>query len=199
MVGELTEAAQQSSIGKDLIGVVHVCWASQRQLLSRPRRGADPDAIPRPTPVAGMALRRPARHVAGESDGRIEAARPGRQIHRLPLRVVEAGIGPRRVIAGVELPRAGERDDGLAERDVGDRRGRRGRGRSGSVLRGGTERKQRQQKERGCNPSPTLVRRGEQGWGTQSQKREQYSSHRQVYRGNPRIPAMTRFSNEEIS
>ncbi|HET9087700.1 MAG TPA: hypothetical protein VFN53_09260 [Acidobacteriaceae bacterium] len=123
MIGEFTEAAHQPAMGKDLVGVVHVPRASQRQLFSWPRSHLHPNTIPGPAPVVGMALGRPARHVAGKSGDGIEAARLRRQVHRLPLRVVEVGIGPARIVAGVELPRPSERHDGLAERDLAYGRG----------------------------------------------------------------------------
>jgi hypothetical protein len=130
---ELAEAAQQRSVGEDLVGVVHIRRAGQSQLLGQllprlrahARRGAHPDAIPGPAPVAGMALGRPAGHVARNSSVGIEAARLRRQIDRLPLRIVEVGVGPLGIVADVELPRTVQRHNGLAQGDGRDRRGRR--------------------------------------------------------------------------
>ncbi len=73
--------------------------------------------------ISRVALGRPARHEIRNPVYGIEAARFGRQVHCLPLRVVEVGVGPLRVVADVELPRAVQWHDGLAERDGRDRRG----------------------------------------------------------------------------
>ena len=123
---ELAEAAQKGAIGEGLVGIVRVGWASQSHWAAALALAAHPDAVPGVARVAGVSLGRPARHIAGDPADRIQGPFLRRQVHRLPLGVVEVWLGPERLaglrvnrrVADVEFPRAVERNGGVAERDL---------------------------------------------------------------------------------
>src|SRR6185312_8378796 len=126
MLRKFPKASQQRSIRKRLKYVIDVARDVQRKSLAGLCVHLHPDPIPGIAPVAGMSFGRPARNVPLPAGDGVKRAGLGNKIDRFPGRVVEAGIGPLRVVADVELPRTVQRNHRLAHRDgcCGLRRGR---------------------------------------------------------------------------
>src|SRR5262249_29870106 len=102
-------AAQQLAVPVELVPVL-----DERRPEDVPRRGAGRHVHRAPVPgiagVTGMSVRHPPADVVGETDVAVVAARRGGQIDGSPIAIVRTGVGPARVIAGVELPLAVEQN-----------------------------------------------------------------------------------------
>ena len=121
--GEVAEIADLGSVREKLVDVVDIGWASESQGFGGRSLHARLQAIPGVSPIPGVAARSPTRHIPCLSGNKVDRALFGRQIDVFPLGVVEARLGPERLmrdwiegrVADAERPWTVERDHGLAQ------------------------------------------------------------------------------------
>ena len=87
----------------------------------------DAQSIPRIAGVARKSALGPSRNKAAVAGDRVVRSRRRRQVHRAPGRIVEVRSGPLRLIASVKFPWPIQRRRGLAQCDLCNWRGCRGR------------------------------------------------------------------------
>src|SRR5262249_32743245 len=130
---------EEGSVRVDLVDAVHGPRPEERRALGVRARHRESDPIPGISQITWMALFAPARHIAFQPDVAVVCARQRREVHRLPVGIVEPGIGPAEVVADVETPGAAKGHERLTERDGyarplhlgGTARGARGAARKG--------------------------------------------------------------------
>src|ERR1700748_2946823 len=104
------------AVEEDLISAVDRSGTNQIERLAIISRD-DRHAIPRETRIGGVTMRVPAGDVTLQPDIAIMRAGWRREIQMLPPRIVKAGRGVARIIAGMKRPGIVQWDDGIAQGD----------------------------------------------------------------------------------
>jgi len=119
MRAEVAEAAEEFTVDVDLVRVIEISRHDDTQRCCRPRCKVDLygdlQPVPRVAGVGGISSSCPSRYEAGTAVKGTHRTIGQSQVHRAPMRVVKARLGPSQIVAGVKLPGPGQLDGRVAQ------------------------------------------------------------------------------------